>query len=139
MTSNSVAILLCDLGVIKTHSRPHCSNDNPYSEAQFKTLKYRPEFPHRFGCIEDAKAHCCRFFQWYNSEHYHGGIALLTPEAVHYGRASTIIAQRQKALDTALLAHPERFVNRRPTHPALPEAVWINPPEQPADAEKVAG
>lgn len=131
MTSKSVAILLSDLGVAKTHSRPHCSNDNPYSEAQFKTLKYRPEFPNRFGCIEDARATCARLFRWYNGEHYHGGIALLTPAAVHHGQAAIIVAQRQAALDAAYSAHPQRFVNRPPRHPALPEAVWINPPEEP--------
>jgi putative transposase len=129
MTSKSVAILLSDLGVTKTHSRPHVSNDNPYSEAQFKTLKYRPQFPDRFGCIEDARALCGRLFRWYNGDHYHGGIALLAPASVHYGQASQIIAQRQLALDAAYLAHPERFVNRPPKHPVLPEAVWINPPE----------
>lgn len=129
MTSKSVTLLLSDLGVTKTHSRPHVSNDNPYSEAHFKTLKYRPEFPHRFGCIEDARSLCGRLFRWYNGEHYHGGIALLTPAAVHYGHASAIIAQRQLALDAAYLAHPKRFVNRPPKHPALPGAVWINPPQ----------
>lgn len=129
MTSKSVAVLLSDLGVTKTHSRPHVSNDNPYSEAQFKTLKYRPQFPARFGSIEDARATCAELFRWYNGEHYHSGIALLTPAAVHYGNASAIIAQRQRALDAAYLAHPKRFVNRPPTHPALPTAVWINPPK----------
>lgn len=129
MTSKSVALLLSDLGVVKTHSRPHVSNDNPYSEAQFKTLKYRPQFPARFGSIEDARATCGQLFRWYNGEHYHSGIALLTPAAVHYGTATAIIAQRQIALDAAYLANPERFVNKPPKHPALPEAVWINPPE----------
>ena len=137
MTSKSVAILLSDLGVIKTHSRPHCSNDNPYSEAQFKTLKYRPDFPDRFGSIEDARAHCSQFFQWYNREHYHAGIAGLTPEMVHYHRAKEVISKRQSALDAAFQAHPERFVQGSPHHPAVPEAVWINPPEQPAETETV--
>jgi putative transposase len=137
MTSKSVALLLGDLGVTKTHSRPHVSNDNPYSEAQFKTLKYRPEFPDRFGCIEDARTLCGQLFRWYNGEHYHSGIALLTPAAVHYGQASAIIAQRQLALDAAHLAHPERFVNRPPRHPALPEAVWINPPQPFCADEKI--
>lgn len=131
MTSKSVAILLSDLGVIKTHSRPHVSNDNPYSEAQFKTLKYRPEFPQRFGSIEDARGVCGRLLRWYNGEHYHAGIALMTPAAVHYGRADAIIAHRQAALDAAYEAHPERFVNRPPRHPQLPSAVWINPPAEP--------
>ena len=137
MTSKSVEILLSDLGVMKTHSRPHVSNDNPYSEAQFKTLKYRPEFPSRFGSIEDARAFCSEFFRWYNNEHYHSGIALLTPAAVHYGKANAIIAQRQSALNAAFLAHPERFVNQPPIHPVLPEAVWINPPERIQTSEKV--
>jgi putative transposase len=128
MTSKSVSVLLSDLGVTKTHSRPHCSNDNPYSEAQFKTLKYRPEFPPRFGSLEDARATCAQLFRWYNGEHHHAGIVLLTPAAVHYGKASAIIAQRQTALDAAYRAHPERFVNRPPKHPLLPKAVWINAP-----------
>ena len=128
MTSKSVALLLSDLGVVKTHSRPHVSNDNPFSEAQFKTLKYRPEFPDRFGSIEDARAICARLFDWYNAEHHHGGIALLTPAMVHSGRAHAVITQRQRQLDAAYQAHPARFVNRPPRHPALPEAVWINPP-----------
>lgn len=130
MTSKSVAMLLSDLGVTRTHSRPHVSNDNPYSEAQFKTLKYRPEFPARFGSLEDARALCSQLFRWYNGEHYHSGLALLTPAAVHYGQAAAILAQRQAALDAAYRAHPERFVNRPPQHAALPGAVWINPPMQ---------
>jgi len=128
MTSKSVALLLSDLGVAKTHSRPHVSNDNPYSEAQFKTLKYRPDFPDRFGCIEDARGHCAELFRWYNGEHHHGGLALLTPAAVHHGHARRIIANRQRLLDAAFRAHPQRFVNRPPRHATLPEAVWINPP-----------
>jgi len=130
MTSKSVALLLSDLGVVKTHSRPHVSNDNPYSEAHFKTLKYRPQFPDRFGSLEDARALCGELVRWYNGEHYHGGIALLTPSTVHHGRAAAVIAQRQTALDRAYQAHPERFVRKPPIHPALPEAVWINPPAQ---------
>lgn len=128
MTSKGVALLLSDLGVVKTHSRPHVSNDNPYSEAQFKTLKYRPEFPERFGAIEGAREVCARLFEWYNGEHHHGGIALLTPAVVHHGQAREVIDQRQRQLDAAYKAHPERFVNRAPRHPALPETVWINPP-----------
>jgi putative transposase len=128
MTSKSVALLLSDLGVVKTHSRPHVSNDNPYSEAQFKTLKYRPEFPDRFGTIEGARDVCAKLFEWYNGEHHHGGIALLTPAMVHHGKGVAVIAQRQLHLDAAYEAHPERFVNRPPRHPALPEAAWINPP-----------
>jgi putative transposase len=138
MKSKSVALLLSDLGVTKTHSRPHCSNDNPYSEAHFKTLKYRPEFPHRFGCIEDARAICGRLFRWYNGEHYHSGIALLTPASVHHGEAAAVIASRQRALDAAYLAHPERFVNKPPRHPVLPEAVWINAPEPNQPSGKAA-
>jgi putative transposase len=130
MTSRSVAMLLGDLGVTRTHSRPHVSNDNPYSEAQFKTLKYRPAFPARFGSLEDARTLCGQLFRWYNGEHYHSGLAFLTPAAVHYGQAAEIIAARQAALDAAYRAHPERFVNRPPQHAALPEAVWINPPVQ---------
>jgi transposase InsO family protein len=137
MTSRTVAVLLTELCVAKTHSRPHVSNDNPYSEAQFKTLKYRPEFPARFGSIEDARTVCGQLFRWYNGEHYHGGIALLTPAAVHYGKASAILAQRQTVLDAAFIAHPRRFVNRPPKHPDLPNAVWINPPEATSSQEAV--
>jgi putative transposase len=128
MTSKPVALLLADLGVTKTHSRPHVSDDNPYSESQFKTLKYRPEFPDRFGSIEDTRAFCQRFFPWYNQEHHHSGIALLTPEMLHYGWAGKIIEQRQQVLDAAYARNPERFPHARPKHPPQPTAVWINPP-----------
>jgi putative transposase len=128
MRSKPVALLLSDLGVTKTHSRPHVSNDNPFSESQFKTLKYRPSFPKRFGCIEDARAFCAIFFGWYNSQHHHSGIGFMTPEVVHYGRAPRVIAQRQNVLDLAHQSHPERFVRKAPTAPELPAAVWINPP-----------
>ena len=128
MTSKSLALLLTDLGVMKTHSRPYTSNDNPYSEAQFKTLKYRPEFPDRFGSIEDSRALCRRFFPWYNDDHRHGGLALLTPADVHYGRAQERLEQRASVLDLAFLAHPERFKGQRPTPGKLPDAVWINQP-----------
>lgn len=128
MTSKAVEQLLVDLGVTKTHSRPHVSNDNPFSEAAFKTLKYRPEFPARFGSPEDAQVFCETFFAWYNQEHHHSGIALLTPETVHTGRAAEEIARREAVLNAAYAAHPERFVKQAPRHPALPEAVWINPP-----------
>jgi putative transposase len=128
MTSKSVALLLSDLGVVKTHSRPHVSNDNPYSEAQFKTLKYRPEFPERFATIEEARTLVDQLIRWYNGEHHHGGIALLTPHMVHTGQAEAVIARRQTQLDGAYAAHPERFVNSPPKHASLPEAVWINPP-----------
>jgi putative transposase len=128
MTSRAVALMLADLGVTKTHSRPHVSDDNPFSESQFKTLKYRPEFPDRFGSIEDARVFCQRFFPWYNHEHHHSGIALLTPDMLHYGMASQIIEQRQNVLDQAYARNPERFPRARPKHPPQPTAVWINPP-----------
>ena len=129
MRSKGLAMLLADLGVTKTHSRPYTSNDNPYSEAQFKTLKYRPEFPERFGSIMDSRAFCQPFFTWYNTQHHHTGLALLTPETVHYGQATQAIAARNKVLHAAYEAYPERFVRKKPTAPPLPEAVWINPPK----------
>jgi putative transposase len=135
MTSKPVALLLADLGVTKTHSRPHVSNDNPYSEAQFKTLKYCPGFPDRFTSIEHARAFCHDFFPWYNTEHRHAGIGLLSPEAVHYGRAEELHAARTAVLRTAYAAHPERFVNQIPTPPPLPTAAWINPPKPPESEE----
>jgi putative transposase len=129
MTSKQVAHLLADLGVTKTHSRPYVSDDNPYSEAQFKTLKYRPDFPERFGSIEDARAFCVRFFEWYNQEHHHSGIALLTPADVHFGRAPERLLERDAALAAAHQAHPERFVLRPPRAARPPTAAWINPPK----------
>ncbi len=129
MKSKTLALKLADLGVNKTHSRPHVSDDNPFSESQFKTLKYRPGFPARFGSLQDARAHCQAFFHWYNAEHRHSGIGLMTPENLHYGRAENVTTTRQQALDAAYAAHPERFVRRRPTPPAIPEAAWINPPQ----------
>jgi putative transposase len=128
MTSKPVAFLLADLGVTKTHSRPHVSNDNPYSESQFRTLKYRPEFPDRFGCLQDSRAFCQGFFRWYNQEHRHSGLGLLTPAMVHYGQAATVLRQRQAVLDVAYQLHPERFVRSAPTPPQLPSEVWINKP-----------
>jgi putative transposase len=128
MTSKPVALLLADLGVTKTHSRPHVSNDNPFSEAQFKTLKYRPDFPERFGSIEDARAHGQVFFAWYNTMHRHSGIGLLTPHDVHYGLADQRVAARTDVLAAAYAAHPERFVAGVPQPPARPAEVWINPP-----------
>lgn len=128
MTSKSLALLLADLGVVKTHSRPHVSDDNPFSEAQFRTLKYRPGFPDRFGSIEDARLFCQQFFPWYNHEHHHSGLRLMTPATVHYGQARQLLASRQAVLDAAWRAHPERFVRHPPRHPSLPDAVWINPP-----------
>ena len=129
MTSKAVALLLSDLGVTKSHSRPHVSNDNPFSEAQFKTLKYRPEFPDRFGSIEDARAFCQAFFTWYNTAHRHSGIGMLTPDDVHCGRAARRLAARAEVLAIAYAAHPERFVRGLPQPDAPPTAVWINPPK----------
>ena len=129
MTSKLVAQLLSDLGVTKTHSRPHVPDDNPFSESQLKTMKYRPDFPRRFGCIEDARLFCLEFFRWYNAEHYHSGLGLLTPQMVHYGKAGEIVEQRKSILLDAYQAHPERFVRKTPQPPAAPEAVWINPPK----------
>jgi len=131
MTSKPVAFLLSDLGVTKTHSRPHVSNDNPYSESQFRTMKYRPAFPARFGSIEDARAFAVDFFDWYNERHHHSGISLLTPSALHHGQAPAILAQRQAVLDSAYLAHPERFVNKAPKSHPVPSEVWINKPPSP--------
>ena len=131
MKSNPVAFLIADLGITKSLSRPYVSNDNPYSEAQFKTLKYRPEFPERFGAIEDGRSFCQTFFRWYNSEHYHSGIGFLTPEDVHYGRAEQIIKERQAVLKDAFAKHPERFKGKMPKPTALPRAVWINKPALP--------
>ncbi len=128
MRSKTVALLLSDLGVIKSHSRPHVSNDNPYSESQFKTLKYCPQFPGRFGCVQDARRFCGDFFGYYNNEHRHSGIGLMTPAMVHYGQAERIAAARQETLLGAYRAHPERFVRRPPQPPALPRKAWINPP-----------
>lgn len=129
MISKSVAQLLLDLGVTKTHSRPHVSDDNPYSEAQFKTLKYRPDYPDRFGCLADARAWARAFFPWYNHEHHHTGLALLTPAVIHSGQAEVLLQQRQQTLTTAYAAHPERFVNGAPKAARPPTAVWINPPK----------
>jgi len=129
MKSKPVALLLADLGITKSHSRPHVSDDNPYSESQFKTLKYRPGFPDRFGSIQDARAFCQEFFPWYNGEHRHSGIGLLTPEMVHYGKAAMVTSQRQIVLTSAFDAHPERFVRGLPVPPSLPEAAWINKPK----------
>jgi putative transposase len=132
MTSKPVALLLADLGVTKTHGRPHVSNDNPFSEAQFKTLKYRSAFPGRFGSIQDARAHCHVFFPWYNTEHHHVGLGLLTPADVHHGLAEQRVAARATVLATAYAAHPERFPAGPPAPAALPTTVWINPPKRSA-------
>ena len=128
MTSQPVAFLMADLGVTKTHSRPYVSDDNPYSESHFRTLKYRPDFPDRFGSIQDSRSFCQQFFAWYNEQHRHSGIELLTPAMVHYGQAPAIVKQRQLVLDAAYQAHPERFVRRPPQSTAVPKEVWINKP-----------
>jgi len=128
MTSKPVAFLLADLGVTQSHSRPHVSDDNPFSEAQFKTLKYRPDFPTRFASIEAARLHCQRFFVWYNDEHRHTGLGLHVPADVHYGTAEAVRDKRAGVLTTAFAAHPERFVRKPPEPPALPTGSWINPP-----------
>ena len=128
MTSKPVAQLLVDLGIARSHSRPHVSNDNPYSEAGFKTLKYCPAFPGRFGSIEDARAFCAAFFEHYNHVHRHAGIGLHTPASVHFGTAAEIRAQRAAILDAAYAANPARFRHRRPTPPKLPTVAWINEP-----------
>jgi putative transposase len=135
MNSKPFAMLLADLGVTKTHSRPHVSNDNPYSEAQFKTLKYRPDYPKRFGDLVDARLWCRSFFQWYNHQHYHSGIALLTPADVHYGRAQQMLLARQQVLQSAYERNPDRFVSGCSKTVELPKAVWINPPK---DTESIA-
>jgi transposase InsO family protein len=129
MKAKATALLLADLGVTKSHSRPHVSNDNPFSESHFKTLKYQPRFPKCFGCIEDAKRFCREFFAWYNEAHHHAGLGLMTPNQVHYGQIDAIHAARQITLDAAFAAHPERFVKKPPTPPNKPTAAWINPPQ----------
>ena len=130
MRSKPVAFLLADLGVRKTHSRPYTSTDNPYSEAQFKTLKYRPGFPKRFNSLQEARDFCRGFFDWYNHQHHHSGIGLMTPATVHYGQAEQTYDARQKVLRAAYTARPERFVHRAPQPPAIPSATWINKPQE---------
>ena len=129
MKAKSLALLLSDLGVTKSHSRPHVSNDNPFSEAQFKTVKYHPDFPERFGSLQDARAWAEDFFDWYNHHHRHSSLGLMTPSMVHYGKAERVRAQRQQVLEAAYRAHPERFVRGVSSLPPLQEAVWINPPK----------
>ncbi len=136
MKSKLVAQLLADMGVTKSHSRPHVSDDNPYSESQFKTLKYRPEFPKRFGSQEDALSFCRAFFDWYNNSHRHSGIGLMTPSAVHHGFADEITEARRRVLEAAAQAHPERFVRGNPRPPVVPREVWINPPKTKAMNEE---
>ena len=139
MKSLSLAMLLAVLGVTKSFSRPHVSDDNPFSESHFKTLKYCPEFPDRFGSIQDSISFCRRFFGWYNSEHRHSSLALLTPEDVHYGRAEPILGERQRVLDRFYQEHPERFVKGPPQHPVLASEVWINPPKPKTTLEVTPG
>ena len=134
MRSKPVAMLLADLGITKTHSRPYTSTDNPYSEAQFKTLKYRPGFPARFDSIDHAREFCREFFAWYNHAHRHSGIGLMSPATVHHGRAEETYSARQAVLDAAYAANPDRFVRKAPTPPSLPTAAWINKPDEEEDA-----
>jgi putative transposase len=129
MASKPVAFLLADLGVTKSHSRPHCSNDNPYSEAQFKTLKYRPDFPDQFGSLEEARSFCAGFYRWYNQAHRHSGIGMHTPFDVHHGHAATVREARAQTLAAAYAANPERFVRKPPAPPDLPGTTWINRPQ----------
>jgi len=129
MRGKPVAFLLADLGITRSHSRPYTSTDNPYSEAHFKTMKYRPEFPDRFDDIEHARAFCRGFFRWYNHEHRHSAIGLMTPAAVHHGHSQQLHAQRSLVLSDAYARNPERFVRRAPVPPELPTAAWINKPD----------
>jgi len=129
MKAKTVAQLMADLGVTESHSRPHVSDDNPFSEAQFKTMKYRPDYPDRFANLLDTQSWARRFFAWYNNEHHHTGLGLLTPAVVHFGHAPHVLADRQLTLDIAFAAHPERFVCGAPKPISLPDAVWINPPK----------
>jgi len=130
MTSKPVAFLMADLGITKTHSRPHVSDDNPYSESHFRTLKYRPGLPERFGSLQDARVFCQEFFVWYNEEHRHSGLGLLSPAVVHHGLAPAAIEQRRAVLDAAYASHPERFVRKPPQPLPAPTEVWINKPLQ---------
>jgi putative transposase len=128
MTAQAVCVLLDTLGVVRSHSRPYVSDDNPYSEAQFRTLKYYHEFPDRFASFEHAHGFMGNFVKWYNFEHRHSGIAMLTPAVVHRGEAERVLAARHETLKAAYRANPERFVRGEPKPIALPSAVWINPP-----------
>jgi putative transposase len=134
MTSKPVAFLLADLGVTQSHSRPHVSDDNPFSESQFKTLKYRPDFPGRFDSIEATRRHCQTFFAWYNEDHHHSGLGLHTPADIHYGTAEAVRDKRAAVLTDAYRAHPERFTRKPPEPPHLPTGSWINPPDQSEEA-----
>ncbi len=133
MKSKTTGQFIADLGVTKSHSRPHVSNDNPFSESHFKTYKYRPGFPDRFGSQQHALSWSRVFFPWYNQDHRHSGIAMLTPEMVHRGQAEAVLGQRHKVALAAYQVHPERFVNGPPQPVVMPHAVWINPPPQPGD------
>jgi len=135
MKSKPVALMLADLGVTKSHSRPHVSNDNPFSESQFKTMKYRPDFPDRFGSIEHGRAHCVDFFRWYNTEHRHGGLGLVTPHDVHHGLAAARLQARDAVLAAAFASRPERFPAGAPTAGAVPTEVWINKPQRTSPSE----
>lgn len=137
MTSKAVALLLSDLGITKSHSRPHISNDNPFSESQFKTLKYQPLFSKLFGSIEDARSFCQTFFRWYNHDHHHSGIGWLTPAMLHYGQAQSVTQHRAQVLQAAYQTRPERFVHGLPQPPAIPTEVWINPPIVPTQNQEV--
>lgn len=138
MKSLTVAQLYAELGVTKSYSRPHVSNDNPFSESQFKTLKYRPEFPRQFGSLQDGLAHCRVFFQWYNEQHYHSGIGFLTPSSLHYGLAQKTLIARNETMRLAFEKNPHRFVKGKPKQFELPTAVWINPPKPSAYHENGA-
>ena len=138
MKAKLMVQLLADLGVVKSHSRPYVSDDNPFSESQFKTLKYRPDFPESFGSQEDSRTFLTTFFDWYNNDHRHSGINMLTPAALHYGLAEEILEQRKSVMQQAFLAHPERFLKGTPKVAPLPEAVWINPPKQLERQKRVA-
>jgi putative transposase len=130
MKAKTTALLLADMGVNRTHSRPHVSNDNPFSESQFKTIKYRPDFPERFGSLEHGRSFCGDLFPWYNTEHHHVGLGLFTPHDVHYGLAEAKRQQRARVLAEAFARNPERFPNGLPQPKAVPTAVWINPPKR---------
>lgn len=135
MVAKPLAALLADLGVSESHSRPHVSNDNPFSEAQFKTMKYQPTYPQRFGSLPDARSWAQAFFPWYNFEHHHSGLGLMTPAAVHFGQAAQLWQNRQAVLQQAYAIHPQRFVKGLPQPPPLPTAVWINPPPSLSDPD----
>jgi len=135
MRAKTVAELLADLGVTKTHTRPYTPDDNPYSEAQFKTMKYRPDYPHQFDSLDHARSWARTFFAWYNHEHHHTSLGLMTPAVVHSQQVDKIRASRQRVLDEAYAAHPERFVKGRPLAPKVPDQVWINPPQSADDAD----